>query len=367
MTPTLAECLDRRRNDLAAVRVLAATAVLHAHAWYVSTRGLKTEDFFQVLAFTLDFHAVHAFFILSGLLLTRSLMAQRDLTRFVVARLVRYVPGVFVAALFAALVVGPLVTTLPLEQYFASGVAKFVLKIATLADVDATLPGVFAGNPQPGTLFIPLWTIHYELVFAAALGVAGAVRLLRFRTLVVLGIVAAAAVNIVWFWNGEEHLRLGTPHHLVRFGSTFGIGVALAIFADRIPVSNRLLLGLATCSIPLAFSHFAALTGMLLIAYAIVCIGFAGGPVAAWLARPGAWSYGFYVWGFLVEQTIIYAVPGASGWTVFFVALPIALFAGWLSWRFVERPCIARTDAITAALRAPFARAGDASVAAKRD
>lgn len=351
MTPTLAECLQRPRNDLAAVRILAATAVLYAHAWYTAVPGLETHDFLHVFAFSFDFHGVHAFFILSGLLLTRSLIDRPDALRFVVARMTRYLPAVFVSALFAALVIGPIVTSASLSDYFTGGLVAFVLKITTFANVVATLPGVFEQNPTPGILYIPLWTIRYELAFAVALAGLGALGLLRFRMLVLAGFVATIAVAGVWFWNGEEHLALGTIHHLVRFATTFGVGVAMGVFADRIPVSHRMMLGVALVAAPLAFTHFAALAGFALIAYAIVWIGFCAPPAAAALARLGVWSYGFYVWGFLIEQTIAYVLPSASAWTILAAAFPLALVAGWLSWTLIEQPSIARTSAIAAGVR----------------
>lgn len=350
MTPTLAQCLDRPQNDLAAVRILAAAAVLHAHAWITATPGVETKDFLHVFAFSLDFHGVHAFFVLSGMLLAKSLIDRPDVLRFVVARLARYVPAIFVSAAFAALVVGPLVTRLSPADYFSGGLAGFVLAVSTLIDVNATLPGVFDRNPEPGILYIPLWTIHYELVFALVLAVAGAIGLLRVKALVAIGLAGVIAVSAIWFWNGEEHLSLGSPHHLVRFATTFGIGIALAVFADRIPVSGRIMAGVALIAVPLAFSHVAALAGFALIAYGMLWIGFCRPPLAGVLARLGVWSYGFYVWGYLIEQTIVYAVPGISGWAVFALALPLSLVAGWFSWSFVERPSIARVSAVAAAL-----------------
>ncbi len=351
--PTLADCLARRDNTLAAVRMLGASAVLWAHAWVVTTPGIATRDYAHVFAFSLDFHGVHAFFALSGLLLARSYLTRPDLLRFVVARVVRYVPAILVSALVAAFALGPLVTRLSLADYFGSAApVLFVLKVATLLDVNATLPGVFDGNIKPSLLYIPLWTVHYEFVFAVALGVVGALGLLKRKPLVLAGLGLILAINVVWFWNGEAaHLALGSPHHLVRFGSTFGLGVAMAVFADRIPVSNRILAGIAAVCIPLAFTPLAALAGMILIAYAILCVGFTSVPLARPLAALGVWSYGFYVWGYLIEQTLAYAAPQLGGWPVFLTALPLALAAGWLSWRVVERPSLGWTAPITTFLR----------------
>jgi peptidoglycan/LPS O-acetylase OafA/YrhL len=269
----------------------------------------------------------------------------------------RYAPAILVAAAVAAFVVGPIVTTLPLRDYFGSGRPfAFVGAVATLLDVNATLPGVFQDNPRPGILFVPLWTIHYELAFALVLACAGALGLLRARRLALACLGVVLAVNVAWFWNGDEHAHLGSPHHLVRFASTFGLGAVTALYAERIPVSNRFLLVLAAATAPLAFSHVAALAGMLLLAYAILCIGFSGGAVAGALGRLGTWSYGFYVWGYLIEQTLASVAPDWSGWAIWAAAFPPALLAGALSWRLIERPAIARTSAVAEAARRALLR-----------
>lgn len=368
MTPTLAECLDRKSNNLAAVRILAATAVLWAHAWVV-TQGSVTEDFLHVFAFALDWHGVHAFFILSGMLLTRSYMRHPDAVRFVVARLVRYLPGIFVSTMIAAFIIGPLVTTLPIGDYLGSlAPIRFVVQVTTLTDVNALLPGVLDRGAKPDTLYIPLWTIHYELVFAFCLAVAGLLGLIGRRWLTLAGLVVVLVANVVWFWNGEGYPALGSPHHLVRFATTFGIGISLAVFADVIPVSRRLFGAVAIIAVLLAFSPVAALAGMLLLAYAIVIIGFAPLPLTKPLARIGAWSYGFYVSGFLIEQCLTHAAPSWNGWGVFAAAIPLSLAAGAASWLLIEKPSLAWVSPIANAINRKLPAGGTApTAAAERD
>jgi peptidoglycan/LPS O-acetylase OafA/YrhL len=352
---TLADCLSEKHNHLAAVRILAATAVLWAHAWLVTLSHVRTADFFHVFDFTLDFHGVHAFFILSGMLLTRSLLRRPDTLRFVIGRLARYLPTIVVAALIAALVVGPLTTRLTLAEYFGSAAAlKSFLAIAALVDVNAALPGVFEDSVKPGVMFTPLWTVHYELVFSVCLAAVTALGLLRMRRLVLAVLVAVLAVNVAWFWDGERYAYLGSPHHLVRFGSTFGIGIALAVFADRIPVSRRLWLAVAASTVLLAYSHVASLAGLLLLTYTILCIGFARVPLMDRLSHLGTWSYGFYVSGLLIEQCFARLYPDWSAVEVFAASFVVATAFGALSWRFIEKPAIAWVDPLTNAVRRRF-------------
>lgn len=360
MTPTLAQYLDQKANNLAAVRIVAATAVLWAHAWVVSA-GSRTEELLHVFAFTLDWHGVHAFFILSGMLLTRSYMRHPDAVRFVVARLIRYVPGILVSTAVAAFVIGPLVTTAPLADYFGSGAPfRFVALVTSLTDVNAMLPGVLDQGAEPNTLYIPLWTIRYELVFAFCLAGAGLLGLIGRRRLTLAALALTLGVNVVWFWNGEGYPALGSPHHLVRFTSTFGIGVGLAVFADRIPVSRKWFAAAIAAAAVLAFSPVAALAGMLLLAYAIVAIGFTRLPLAAPLARLGAWSYGFYVSGFLIEQCVTYLAPSWNGWMVFAVSTAVALAAGGASWRLIEKPSLRWVGPLSDAINRRLPRGGTA-------
>jgi hypothetical protein len=62
--------------------------------------------------------AVDVFFIVSGFLVTRSVMTQPTLVDYAVARFLRLFPALFVATIFIAFVLGPLVTTASLHDYF---------------------------------------------------------------------------------------------------------------------------------------------------------------------------------------------------------------------------------------------------------
>jgi peptidoglycan/LPS O-acetylase OafA/YrhL len=58
-------------------------------------------------------------------------------------------------------------------------------------------------------------------------------------------------------------------------------------------------------------------------------------------ARFGDLSYGLYIYGWPVEQAVIWLHGGhATWWQVFLTALPIAAALAFLSWHLVERPML---------------------------
>ncbi|HEX2447692.1 MAG TPA: hypothetical protein VHK26_05845 [Methyloceanibacter sp.] len=89
--------------------------------------------------------AVDVFFIVSGFLVTRSVMTQ--------PRFLRLFPALFVATIFIAFVLGPLVTTASLHDYFGdSRPWIYVPLTASLITHSLTLPGVFETVPEAGVI-----------------------------------------------------------------------------------------------------------------------------------------------------------------------------------------------------------------------
>jgi peptidoglycan/LPS O-acetylase OafA/YrhL len=102
------------------------------------------------------------FFALSGFLVAGSLQRCRTLPMFLALRALRIFPALTVEVVLSALVLGPLLTTLPLAQYLADPLFWQYLRNAG-GDVHFFLPGVFAGNPVRGQINAQLWTVPFEL------------------------------------------------------------------------------------------------------------------------------------------------------------------------------------------------------------
>src|SRR5438046_7505696 len=107
-----------RDNNFNLVRLFAAGLVLVSHSWpLTATPGEPLERFAD---FSLGHLGVDVFFVVSGFLVTGSLLARSTLGAFLRARALRIFPALVASAFGTALVIGPLVTQLPLGRYFAA-------------------------------------------------------------------------------------------------------------------------------------------------------------------------------------------------------------------------------------------------------
>jgi peptidoglycan/LPS O-acetylase OafA/YrhL len=58
-------------------------------------------------------------------------------------------------------------------------------------------------------------------------------------------------------------------------------------------------------------------------------------------ARFGDLSYGLYIYGWPVEQAVVWLLGGrALWWQVFAIALPVTAAIAFLSWHLIERPAL---------------------------
>ena len=177
------------------------------------------------------------FFALSGYLVAWSLFRSKTLLKFILFRMMRIYPALFVETVLSALVLGPLLTTLSLKDYFSDPrFYSYMLNI--VGDVHYFLPGLFESNPFPHVVNNQLWTIPYELLSYLALAALSLLGLKRWRILSALApvVLTLAYLVIRIYRRGElpEHpTTLNGPLLVI----TFLAGVAIFSYAERIPWS----------------------------------------------------------------------------------------------------------------------------------
>jgi len=179
---TIGDAFNTRNNNFTALRLMAAVAVLYYHCYPIAL-GKGAHD--PLTSFLLANWgmgvgglAVGLFFVISGFLVTASFMNRQDIFAFVEARMLRVLPGLLVALLFCAFIIGPVFTTMPAIEYlWHERTWHFVYhNVALLFGIQYQLPGVFQGNLLHGVNG-SLWTLPVELVmyiWVALLGILGA-------------------------------------------------------------------------------------------------------------------------------------------------------------------------------------------------
>jgi peptidoglycan/LPS O-acetylase OafA/YrhL len=325
-------------NSFGAVRLAAALAVAVGHAVEITVGNVSWDYVYQTTGYTLGQHAVHVFFILSGFLVTASLMRTSDLTRFAVARVMRIFPGLIVCAIFTVALLAPLITICPLSSYFAdTGLVRYVVETTLLITGRAELPGVFTTNPLAGQINNSVWTLKYEVLCYAGLGLAFAAGVLR------TGIRAQG-----WLWLAisvlaASYLAPGLieaktgPDVIRRFGLCFAMGSA-AFFARH--YAGRASLVVISLAALLAFWSTPMKVPVMVGLEASVVFWLANlrCPALARFTMKHDLSYGIYLYGWPVSQALVQLLPHAAPVHVAALTLLILVPLAAASWHLVEKP-----------------------------
>lgn len=338
----LADHLDADANSFNLVRLFAALSVLFSHSYPMVLGAGTAEPLGLSTPYTLGQHAVNVFFVISGLMLTRSLARNPSVIEFSRARILRIFPGLLAFGVVFSFLLGPAMTTWPLSAYLSDG-HTYSYPVATLFQFNGSTPphGIFSATPNGPLVNEPLWTIKYELVayfVLAGLFVTGMLRrpkdALAFLLLALLGFLLA---EILAPYQPDAHT---TIHQLVRYGLCFMIGVVAYHFRSWIPTSPVWLLATIAVTYVARGTLFEAPAYFLLAAHCTIVLATMNfGFLTRW-ARKNDISYGTYVYGWPLQQVLISLSPTLSVAGMMFWSTLIVPVAGWLSWRLIEFPAL---------------------------
>lgn len=339
----LADILPRDKNAFDLVRLFAAVAVIFGHSFYIFPTGGYSEPVTQLIqknySGTL---AVGVFFFLSGILVTGSFALNPSSARFFLMRAFRIYPGAIICLAIISFVIGPVVTTMPMMDYFASRqvycyFADHVSLLSILPIQCWDLPGVFAENLIPSAPNGSLWTLTPEIIcylYVLAFGVLGLVKT-SFRILVVLVailVIHYMAPHAVPYFSDVEY------SDILKVGLFFMAGVFAYSVRNILPIKTLYALPLIVAANFLQGTFVQEYALYLALFYSVLVIS-AYQPVR-WIKLPGDYSYGVYIYGWPIQQTVAHFFPNLTSYPSNLITIPVALLAGYLSWTFVEKPAL---------------------------
>lgn len=290
--------------------------------------------------------ALMGFFAMSGYQISDSWHQDPCWWRFSAKRVLRLWPPLMLVVLVTALVIGPLVTTRPLAEYFSARATwGYIVHNAGLYTLAHRLPGVFVNNPWPWSANGAIWTLPMELtgyLLVLGFGAAGLLRRAPWLTI-------ALMLTLI----GLDRLfdaSIGQPGHagsflevpigsMVSFLVAFSIGMVLHAYRHKIVLSPWVAWSLVGLQIAVHNTRFGPGTLPFMAGYGALVLAF------HWPIRVegyDSWvfgSYGLYLWAFPVQQMLI-MVGADTQWSLTVTALPLAYLCGWLSWRYVEAPTL---------------------------
>ena len=329
-----------RHNNFDLLRLVAALAVIFSHAFLLAE---NSQDHDPLMILTggqaiLGLVGVFVFFTISGFLIAQSFEATRSPAVFLAKRALRIFPGLLACLAVCVFVIGPLVTSLPLQDYFARPQTWLFLLHNAVLDVEYNrLPGVefWQGNIG-GIVDGPLWSLPCEMLMYLMLFVLGISRLLKWPVCLLL---IAIGMGASWFDTAGE--TFGSALWLLGFFTAGMCGYKLRGRVGPWGLGDG----------RLALATFAALALSVPAHLFLLAFPICGGYLTLWAAfsrrlpliraaRFGDLSYGLYIYGWPVEQCVVYySRATAPWWIVFLVSVPVTAAIAFLSWHLVERPC----------------------------
>ncbi len=347
---------DGRDNNFHIIRHLAALAVVLTHSHSILTGRYESEPLVGLLGRSIGHYAVDVFFILSGFVVTQSLLRDKDLLRFTVARVLRIFPALVFAVIATVFVLGPIVSTYSAKAYFADPATwSYLAGAASTLAVDGTLPGVFADSPERGVINVPLWTLKYELAAYAMLAGFAVISFYGSRVMLAVALAGSAAVYVI----GRTYLPWETESFVsnaLHLSLSFMIGAAAYVLRRHIPLTPIAIMALFAITYTLAGTMVYELSEKLLIAYALMWLAFLTPKDHTDLSCYGDMSYGIYIFAFPLQQTLFLLLPNTQPLTLFVlsvvVTVPVALF----SWHVIEKPSMALRGSVVALLQSMIAQ-----------
>ncbi|UZE48180.1 acyltransferase [Rhodopseudomonas sp. P2A-2r] len=357
---TLGSALDDQKGfgrGFDFLRICLATGII---AWHTAQLSGHLELARASVFWLSEYMLVPMFFALSGFLVAGS-STRLSAKNFMLNRAARILPALIVDIFFAALLIGPLVTTLPAREYFTD--ATFFSYFLNITGwIHYSLPGVFENNPSP-EVNGALWTVPFEMgcyVILIGLMLSGAIKRTRVVPLFTLGVLIAG----IYLRQMSSHLvsdhasffdLLAMNLFLFR-GSllwpSFLIGIVLYQLRYCVPFSRTAAIGLLCVAALLsAFGSNAALFGnpgvhaiaLPLLGYLTVLVGLSPMPRLPGFGT-GDYSYGLYLYHVPFLQLLIHYFPeawtGDRWWTLFLVGFPLSLTAAVISWHLFEYPVL---------------------------
>ena len=340
-----------RLNLFDVLRLLAATLVIYGHSFPLLGLGEPGADLpSRVWPFT-DAGAigVYIFFTISGYLNAKSVVKNRPAV-FYLNRCLRIFPGLLVALLFTVLVIGIVCTRLPAGTYLSSAQTWFyVLDTGLLLPGHSSLPGVFEDNLYKGAVNGSLWTLRIEFVLYLMLPIVVNLPGKKWMSALLLAasFLVAHLVLVHMSVKAAHFPQIGFVDAVAANAFCFFAGAFMA-YAQWDKTSPLRLVGVLTVLLVSAHTVYGLVCFFLLFPLLVIQVGSIE-TRARVLTHD--FSYGLYIYAFPVQQATYHFLAGSwpATWLAA-LALALAMLLAALSWFWVEKPMLAKRDAIAASL-----------------
>jgi peptidoglycan/LPS O-acetylase OafA/YrhL len=335
MNWTIAGLQLKQKDNFLLLRIAAALFVIYGHSFAI-TQPNGSQDIFLSLnwgRYSGEL-AVAVFFVLSGFMVTGSYLKRNKFLHYLLARLLRIAPALILVVVVCVFVIGPLTTSLQLKEYLTSAETySYLTKNLTFwSSLSWNLPGVFE-NHRYQAVNGSLWTIPAEFRMYLVVGLLGVTGILLRKY------IAGVILLVAFVLSVYDPNVFSKNVDAVRVGGYFCLGVIAQLFKEKIPVRHEIMLAFVLMTI-LCRDSFLYMY-LLTISTAYFCFWFAYRIPHIVVEKFGDPSYGIYLWGWPIQQLIVFVNPTVTPLLNCLAAMAATLLLGYLSWHLVESRALA--------------------------
>jgi peptidoglycan/LPS O-acetylase OafA/YrhL len=334
-----------RQNNFDFLRLIFAASVIITHSYPLS--GAQECDWLCQLTagqYTFSWIAVRGFFVISGYLIFQSMERSKNLLGFYWKRLLRLFPALAVV-LVLTVALGPFVYENDTPYLLNKKVRTYIPNNLRLYRIQYDIPGIFDQNPHKSAINGSLWTLPFEFTMYIALSVLFFIRKKRRLTVLILLLIflCLAKLDILNFAEIQKWKFFLLDWYLIELGVYFSAGALLAglNIARLPPGSLRIILALSLMLFVAATGHQSfSLASVTLLPLFIISAGLCPiSGISNVTKYIGDLSYGIYIYGFPVQQTLVYFFR-FDHISLMCTSLVISAILAYASWHLVEKPAL---------------------------
>lgn len=294
--------------------------------------------------------AVYVFFILSGYLITASWLKKENVRVYLESRLKRIFPALIVTVLVSIFIFGPILTSLPLSDYFSSSKTYSYLWNLSLWKMSLILPGVFVIDGKEHTFNEPLWTLFFEFLMYLLVIAFGFLKLFskEKNSVYVLWSLFIASLVLCTIKISPELfiLKIGVANFL-RFFAFFFCGALYYVYFRGKKPEWYLPVALLCLSIAVRSTQFFFVPALFTIVTFVFYIGFHEKRFGTGIVSRGDFSYGTYLYGFIIQRIVFqFFGDGLNPVIHFLISAIFTLPLAMLSWYLVEEKFLSRNRSV---------------------
>jgi len=333
------ESYNPKHNAIGFIRLILAIFVIVQHSYALVGQA---DPLSRIGLISFGALGVNGFFVLSGFLITSSWLNSKILINYLWRRILRILPAYWICLAVTALIIVPINIILKgqaLNQTILSQMVGYIFKNFILIINQPDIANL-TNNLSEKSLNGSLWTLSWEFLFYIILAIGGLLGLLTKRKWL---LIIFTVIYISCYWidacKCTIFLKYYSNVNVATLPYYFLIGSLGFLFKKYIPDSKIIfLICIVLWLLDLKYNPNYPLHPIFLF-YILLWLT-THLPVKSF-EKFGDFSYGLYIYHFVVIQTILISFNHEfKPIILFLITLPIAFGLAYLSWNLIEKRCM---------------------------